>query len=167
MFVLPWHVTIDSKLRVCHYKIVNGLVPTSVWLKRIGKRDTKESTFCKIADETLNHLLFTCHYVTQFWINVKQLFHTINFPMSITLYEAMYGIIPSNTFDTKISNFVLLMGKHFILQCKYTSVIPNISRFSQSLRHYYAAEEYISKRNKSYIVHCQKWDRIAQCIDIP
>ena len=27
IFVLPWYVTIDSKLRVCHYKIVNGLVP--------------------------------------------------------------------------------------------------------------------------------------------
>ena len=92
---------IDSKLRVCHNKIVNGLVPTNVWLKRIGKRDTKECIFCKTADETLIHLLFTCHYVTQFWICVKQLFHTINFPMNITLYETMYGIIPNNTFDTK------------------------------------------------------------------
>ena len=89
--------------------------------------------------------------------------------MNIILYETMYGIIPNNTFDTKISNFILLMGKHFILQCNYTctSVIPDISRFSQSLRHYYAAEEYISKRNKSYLVHFQKWDRIAECIYIP
>ena len=104
----------------------------------------------------MNNLLFTCHYVTQFWIDIKQLFHSIDFPMNITLYEAMYGIIPNNTVDTKISNFILLMGKHFILQCKYTLVIPDISRFSQALRHYYAAEEYISKRNKSYLVHCQK-----------
>ena len=56
----------------------------------------------------------------------------------------------------KKHNFIILMGKHFILQCKYTSVIPDISWFSQSIRHYYAPEEYISKHNKSYLVHCEK-----------
>ena len=34
-----WHLYItDSKLRVCHYKSVNGLVPTNVWSTQVEEK---------------------------------------------------------------------------------------------------------------------------------
>ena len=36
---LPLSITIDSKLRILHFIILNNLIPLNTWLVRIGRKD--------------------------------------------------------------------------------------------------------------------------------
>ena len=46
LFTLPANVTIDSRLRITHYTILNNLIPTNEWLARIGRKNSALCSFC-------------------------------------------------------------------------------------------------------------------------
>ena len=82
--------------------------------------------------------------------------------MNITLYEAMYGIILNNTFDTKISNFILLMVNILFYNVNIRQSYLIFFGF-HNLLDITMQQKNTYKRN---LVHFPKWDRITECIDI-
>ncbi|KAK3096175.1 hypothetical protein FSP39_024025 [Pinctada imbricata] len=85
--------TKETKLIYFQYKLLNRILTTNVFLKKIGKREDDLCTFCKENSGTLNHLFFECHTVKEFW-NDCRLFLTSNSVdiSAFTSHNIIFGI---------------------------------------------------------------------------
>ena len=64
IYSLPFVVTIETKIREFHYKILNNIVFTNEKLFRLKMVDSPLCVFCKGEVESLEHLRFFCE---MFW----------------------------------------------------------------------------------------------------
>ena len=62
IYLLPRKVTIDTKLRIFQYKLLNNILYLNKHLFMFRKKDTKHCSFCKLQDKTINHLFVECNY---------------------------------------------------------------------------------------------------------
>ena len=67
--LLPRKVLIDTNLRIFQYKILNNILDLNKQLFIFNKKDTKLCSYCRLEDETTNHIFVKiksteCH----FWI---------------------------------------------------------------------------------------------------
>ena len=69
IYLLPRKVTIDTKLRIFQYKLLNNILYLNKHLFMFRKKDTKHCSFCKLQDETINHLFVKCNYSKNLWRN--------------------------------------------------------------------------------------------------
>ena len=56
IYILPRKVTIGTKLRIFQYKLLDNILYLNKHLFMFRKKDTKHCSFCKLQDETINHL---------------------------------------------------------------------------------------------------------------
>ena len=62
IYSLPFKVVLDTKSREFQYKILNRYLVTNTFLKKIAKADSSACSPCGVMDESLEHLLVTCHF---------------------------------------------------------------------------------------------------------
>ena len=62
IYLLPHKVTIDTKLHIFQYKLLKNILYLNKHLFIFRKKDTKYCSFCKLQDETINHLFVECNY---------------------------------------------------------------------------------------------------------
>ena len=67
VYSLPFKITLDTKLREFHYKILHRICYTTVMLFKFGSSETPLCYFCNEELETLEHFLFHCKKVNTFW----------------------------------------------------------------------------------------------------
>ena len=70
IYSLAFSVTLDTNLRVFQYKLPNRIVFTKNKLYKFKIVDSPLCTFCKIEEESLEHLLFFCKATEVFWKEV-------------------------------------------------------------------------------------------------
>ena len=60
IYSLAFNVTLDTKLRLFQYKLLNHIIFTNIYkLYKLKIVDSPFFTFCKINEESLEHLLFS------------------------------------------------------------------------------------------------------------
>ena len=69
IYLLPRKVTIDTKLCIFQYKLLNNISEQTSF--HVYKKDTKHCSFCKLQDETINHLFVECNYSKNLWRDLK------------------------------------------------------------------------------------------------
>ena len=126
LFTLPANVTIDSRLRITHFKVLNNLIPTNEWLARIGRKNSSLCSFCNATSETMDHLFFTCPKITAFWNALRKRVTDFNPDYFLTGKIILFGITEPKSQATSAFNFLILLGKQFILCCKYQESIPSL-----------------------------------------
>ena len=168
LFNLPARITIDSRLRITQYKIMNNLVATNAWLVRIGKQDDASCTFCNDASETIEHLFYYCPTVTRFWNAVFSQFNTMSFdPLPFkTREKILFGVTQPRNQHILLFNFIILLGKQFILKCKYQKLAPRLQHFINYITVYESTEEEIAKRKHKGHLHRIKWQKIHNIMEI-
>ena len=67
IYLLPRKVTIDTKLRIFQYKLLNNILYLNKHLFMFRKNDTKHCSFCNLQNETINHLFVECNYSKNLW----------------------------------------------------------------------------------------------------
>ena len=67
IYVLPFKTTQSTKLHEFQYKVLNRIVYTNHLLHKIGKVILPLCYFCQSEIETLDHMLFDCRHVNDFW----------------------------------------------------------------------------------------------------
>ena len=70
IYSLSFNATLDMKLRIFQYKILNHILYTNSKLFAFKIVDSPLCTFCKKEEESLEHLLFYCKIVDLFWKEV-------------------------------------------------------------------------------------------------
>ena len=86
LYLLPRMVTIDTKLRVFQYKILNNILFVNKMLFKFRKVESPLCSFCKAEDETCIHLFYMTFW--HFFLDTKrQIKQARNSIKIITKYE--------------------------------------------------------------------------------
>ena len=103
---LPLRATLDTKSREFQYKLLNRCLVTNVFLLKVGLASNPACSFCGDMDESLEHLITSCHYSKNFWAKVIKWFHKQGIKIvNLSDKHIMLGIVGCN--DELFVNHVL------------------------------------------------------------
>ena len=60
-----------TNLRMFHYKILNNILYLNKQLFIFNKKYTKLCTYCKLQDETINHIFVECKFAIKLWSDLR------------------------------------------------------------------------------------------------
>ena len=89
----------DNDIIWFQYRILNKILGTKDYLKKVGIQTTNLCSLCKIDDENLDHILYQCREVTELWENVKNWIKNktgINITLTITMKTVGYLVKDQN-----------------------------------------------------------------------
>ena len=69
--MIPQMVTVESKLRIFQYKVLNNILYLNDRLYKMGIVQTPLCSLCKQEKETVIHLLCQCHVTRQLWCSLS------------------------------------------------------------------------------------------------
>ena len=107
--MLPFKVTLDTKLRWFQYtRVIHNILPSNVWLKKVGIIDNELCTFCHNDNETVTHtcMLCECNNVTDFW---RQIQNRISLMKGIAAFDILYGITDCKNYNYLVINHILIL----------------------------------------------------------
>ena len=118
VYILPCIVTINTRLQVFHYKVLNNALYLNKHLHIFKLSDIKLGSFCNKEDETVIHLFANCSKSKTLWNSLKEFFKdAINLP-SLTLQSAIFGLLQTNQELFLILNYLLLLFKYYLYVSK-------------------------------------------------
>ncbi|XP_010418558.1 PREDICTED: uncharacterized protein LOC104704124 [Camelina sativa] len=62
-----WSILTNSKIKIFLWKVLSGALPVAMSLKSRGVMGDERCQVCGEEGETINHILFKCHYARQVW----------------------------------------------------------------------------------------------------
>ena len=65
IYSLPFRATLDTKSREFQYKLLSRCLVTNAFLFKVGLASARACSFCGDMDESLEHLITSCHYFGQ------------------------------------------------------------------------------------------------------
>ena len=141
-FTLPHKVS----LKAFQYKILNSILYTNKKLLQIRYYEHGGCTFCDKESETLHHLFFFCPYSNICWKQDENCYFTItNQVMALSLQDIIIGI---RTLSCLLLNYLILIRKIHIWDCRRTHAHPSIESFKLKVKIYYQTERNIASKNK-------------------
>ena len=155
MFNLPHQVALELYVKGFQYKVLNFILYTNSKLHKIGYSTDDKCTFCKLERETLYHLLFSCRHSRTFWNSFETLwFSTTTENLHLSLQDVVLGILrPSHP----LLNYLLLIAKLYIWDCRRNQILPNITGFKFKVRLRYEVELYIGSYSTRKDILRNKW----------
>ena len=121
----------NSKRDCLQYKVLNSILYTNA--KRFKILDISSMTkvlFCKTEQETLCHFLFHCQHSNMLWKNVEQYYITITKEFHALYLREVIIVITK----CPLLNYLILIGKLHLWDCRKKQVIPNMEGFKFKVR---------------------------------
>lgn len=101
--------TKNTKLCWFQYRIIHRILGTNTFLYKIKVKDCNLCTFCKEERETIEHLLWECHKISDLWHELNRwIFEMTCIEIPLNLEIAMFGLLhpyDANLFKNKIILF--------------------------------------------------------------
>ena len=111
IYLLPYQASIDNYLCMLQYKILKNIFCLQKQLSIFNKKDTKLCSYCRLQDETTNHIFIACKFAMKLWNDLKDYCQS-GFDLAILCPQsATFGF-----FEIDLDVFVLL--NHIVLLCK-------------------------------------------------
>ena len=126
----------EIKLKEFNFKLLHGILPCNKNLKRWRIKDSEQCDVCSLP-QTLEHLLFDCHYVKPLWRVVESL---CDIQVS---FHVILGVHGSSDYDNLITLVSFLIYKEWLVLS-----LENKSRSSSIVLQYFKEE--LSTRLKIY-----------------
>ena len=121
-WVIAFKSTVESRLRVLHYKILMKIFPTATILCKMKIKPTELCLECG-EPETIEHFFFECFKLKNIWKEVKKLINSyIGFNIDLTWDRAILGILKlenASFKQIKKINLIILLAKMSISKSKY------------------------------------------------
>ena len=109
-------------------------------------------------DESLEHLITSCHYSKNFWAEVIKWFHKQGIEIAhLSDEDIMFGIVRCD--DELFVNHVLLVAKQYVYYCRQKSSLPLIRVLDSKIKMIYQLETIIAKSNNKMSAHNIKWGK--------
>ena len=111
-----------------------------------------------LCDESLEHLITSCHYSKNFWAEVIKWFYKQGIKIvNLSDKDIMLGIVGCN--DELFVNHVLLVAKQYLYYCRKKSSLPSIRVLDSKIKMIYKFETIIAKSNNKMSAHNIKWGK--------
>ena len=156
---LPFRAVLETKSREFQYKLLNRCLVTNAFLFKVGLSLPPACSFCLEMDESLEHVITSCHYSKKFWAEVIKWFDKQGIKISNLSDKDMFVIVRCN--DELFVNHVLLAAKQYIYYCRQKSSLPSIRVFDSKIKMIYQLETIIAKSNNEMSTHNIKW---GECV---
>ena len=154
-YILSHSVCCEPYIRAFQYKVLNSILYTNTKLYKIGFATYDNCSFCKSYPETLSHFFFGCLYSHTFWKEFEFYFHSISKePVSLTLKDVIIGIVDSKR---PLLNYLLLIAKLYLWDCRRTSMLPEIIGLKHKIKNKFEIEKYVNIKNNTLDKFKRKW----------
>ena len=115
----------------------------------MGITESHNCSFCNAEKDSIEHIFWRCNHIRTFWNTfeekIREKCPTAS-NLSLTENIVLFGTDREFHSDS-IFDFILLLAKHYIYQCKAEKHAPLFSVFSKCLKTRYAMEKHIAKVN--------------------
>ncbi len=116
------------------FKLIHRFYPVKKFKQKFIADVEPSCSFCLNADETVEHLFWSCQYTQEFWYDIDAFFK-LNF-----LYK-MRNIIFGYSDPTKenicfIINFIIFLSKFYNHKCKFSNCKPVFVVFLRDMENY-------------------------------
>jgi len=126
------------------YKVLNSILFTNTKLFKIGFITEDKCSFCKSQSETLSHLLFDCKKTRSFWRDFEFHFYSLSKEfVHLTFKDVIVVIIIRKC---PLLNYLLLVAKMYLWDCRRTQILPNITGFKLKVKNKYETEICLYKK---------------------
>ena len=111
-----------------------------------------------LCDESLEHLITSCHYSKNFWAEVIKWFYKQGIKIvNLSDKDIMLGIVGCN--DELFVNHVLLLAKQYLYYCRKKSSLPSIRVSDSKIKMFYQFETIMAKSNNKMSALNIKWGK--------
>ena len=140
------HCTVETKLRMFHYKIVHRFLATNYYLKKVKIKDADLCDHCGRAVETSIHLFWECEYAQSIWRDLRNWLATIyDIGPLLNARNILLGAkIPTHH---RLLNHIFLLAKWHIYSSKYQNIKPSFNHLQRVIMQHYIIEKSISSHN--------------------
>ena len=147
IYLLPRKVTIDTKLPIFQYKLLNNILYLNKHLFMFRKEDTKHCSFCKLQDRTINHLFVECNYSKNFWRDLKTYCQpSFSLPL-LCPQSATFGFFDIDPHSSLLLNHILLLNKYYIYYSRDSAKL-SLAALTRFIKKVYVMEKRLSFRNE-------------------
>jgi len=144
IYMLPRICDVSNHIKDLQYKIVHRFLPTQSLLYKMKKINSPLCLYCMMYEDNLEHALYECFVVKNFWFEVFNVWNNITEELiDVNLYNVTFGFFNSENEDDKriLLNTLLLFGKQYIFQQKLNHCFLSLNNFKEFLRFHIMYEE--------------------------
>jgi len=150
-------VTLDTKIRVFQYKLLNRIIYTNKSLYKMKMIDSPLFTFCKISDEPLEHLFSRCDLIVAFWMSVVLWLKSFHIAIdSLNECDIIFGLTQKRS-HWSLLNHIIIAGKLVIYHSRLKNILPSLHHLLIKLDHIESIERSIAIKNNRLKIHEGKW----------
>ena len=106
-------LTIDSKMRIFQYKILNNILYFNKALYKMKMVDSLLCTFCSQEDETIEHVFLSCEYSKRLLKNVRDWVNKEQDQPDLNPKNVIIGFVEDNS-GSVVKDLLLLLYKRYI-----------------------------------------------------
>ena len=154
-------VTINARLRIFQYKVLNNALYLNKHLYIFKLSDPKLCCFCSHEDETVIHLLANCSKSKTLWNSLKEFFKgIINLP-SLTPQSGIFGFLQTDQELFLILNYFLLLFKYYLYVSRCSKTI-SFAALKTNIKKTYILEKNLSRYDeKKKRFFLKKWGKVS------
>ena len=157
IYQIPHVVTLDTKTRVFQYKLLNRIIYTNKSLYKMKMIDSPLCTFCKISDESLEHLFCRCDFIVAFWMSVVLWLKSLHIAIdSLNDCDIIFGLTQKRS-HWLLLNHIIIAGKLVIYHSRLKNILPSLRHLMIKLDHIESIERSIAIESNRLKIHEGKW----------
>ena len=138
---------------------------TNEFLNKIGVLPFPACSFCGKENESLKHILISCHYAKEFWAEVIKWLCNLKVNVnSLNNRDIMLGMPDCE--DELFVNHILLIPKQYLYSSRCKNTYPLINVFIARLNKIQNLELVISKSKNKLFDHTAKWGKFLKNTDL-
>ena len=157
VFSMPYKCTIQTKDHYFQFRFIHRILPTNEFLYKIGKIKNDTCSFCRKNKETMKHLMWDCHNVSNFWDNIMKWLSDMKINVQLTYFVVCLGCHKDGQSNIFI-NMIILFAKRYIYRCRVQELKVNFNVFKEWLFFMEKVENSIALGKNKYGVHVRKWE---------
>ena len=165
IYMIPQMVTVESKLRIFQYKVLNNILYFNDRLYKMGIVQTPLCSLCKQEKETVIHLLCQCHVTRQLWCSLSGWLQGV---LRLPPLEPVTAVLGSWDLENEANvllNHLMLLFKYFIYRCRNMNTSVNLCHLQHFILSVQNVEQKVAFHNSRLTHHFSKWDPILQMLN--
>ena len=148
----------DNNVIWFQYRILNNILRTKNYLKKVKINTNSACSFCREYDENLEHLFCKCREVMQLWVNIQEwIINKLGINLILTNLMKLHGYLIN---DQKFwpLNLILMITRKYIFWCAKNDYKLNIFFLQKEIKKAYVEQETLSLINSQSDQFQQKWN---------
>ena len=141
-------------------KILNNILYLNKQLFIFNKKDTKLCSYCKLQDETINHIFAECKFAIKLWSDLRHYCQSSFVVPILNPQSAIFGFFETDPDLVILLNHILLLYKYYIYSSRDSSKL-SFKALLKNIKKVFVLEKKISSGNERKTeAFIKKWSKI-------